>query len=290
MITFRGVAIGVAAGALALGLSAQGARALPALQLGPGSEGSWTYYASPPHGGSTNTWVNTAEPDYSISAYANATAADGGNGDYAWSGTSLPKYGYLVAAAWPDPGSGGGDVLNLGVYADAARTMALTLVASGYGAPPLEDSNDLPSHGIYDTYFEIYEFLFDGSLVDIGNTQPGGTGTGKGYTEEFFITEGAGTSPIVHFDLFTVDRCPGKTMGVENTCSNESRYDPSTAPIDNKLVNANAPFSHDAESWPACEAGFDGQPCTEVPEPMTLALFGAGLLGLGIIRRRKYAA
>ena len=51
-------------------------------------------------------------------------------------------------------------------------------------------------------------------------------------------------------------------------------------------------------STPFTEAGLnddatcgpDFPNCLRTPEPATLALFGAGLLGLGIIRRRKYAA
>ena len=33
-----------------------------------------------------------------------------------------------------------------------------------------------------------------------------------------------------------------------------------------------------------------GNPAVDVPEPATLALFGAGLVGLGMVRRRRQAA
>ena len=48
----------------------------------------------------------------------------------------------------------------------------LNLVTSGYGIPPVQDSNDLHKHGIFETYFEIYEFQFDFDLVTINDTQP----------------------------------------------------------------------------------------------------------------------
>ena len=48
---------------------------------------------------------------------------------------------------------------------------ALTMVASGFGGLPFVD-NTAP-HGIYPTYFEMYEFRFDGGLVGLPNTQTG---------------------------------------------------------------------------------------------------------------------
>ncbi|MDH5377266.1 MAG: choice-of-anchor N protein, partial [Gammaproteobacteria bacterium] len=121
--------------------------ALPALQLGNGS-GDWVYDTT------TSTWVTTSD-SFTLNAYANATLDDGGNGDYAWDSAANVMTAYLVASAIP------------GTTTDPAFGISLTggpsvsLVGSGYGTPPVEDLNSLSPHGVYPTYFEIYEFVFD---------------------------------------------------------------------------------------------------------------------------------
>jgi len=221
------------------------AMAIPSLQLaGDGSDG-WSY------NGTTDTWEVTS-PSFGLYAYANATTANGGNGSYAWDAAgSTDQYAYLILAAVQDPGDIG-DVFDVTVG-------GASLVNSGYGAPPIEDTNDPAPHGIYDTYFEVYEFQFDGSIVDINDEQPGETGTGKGYAELFSIdiNELLGDVTGVHFDLFT-------TTG--------ARWDPSDLTADKKLVNAFAPFSHDAAF---------------IPEPGVLGLLGLGLVVITLCRRKK---
>ena len=109
---------------------------------------------------------------------------------------------------------------------------ALTMVASGYGTPPLNDTNSIATHGIYDTYFEIYEFEFDGSPTWITDTQPGGSSEGTGYVETIEFTMNGMLDGVtgLHVDLFTD--------------AGEGIYDPD-APDDPSLVNAFAPSSHD---------------------------------------------
>ena len=236
-------------GSLSLLALSSSAFALPALQLGPGDSGTWTY------DNSTQTWV-VAEGSFSLNAYANCQGLESCNGKYAWdpAGSSM-QYAYLIAAAMPQT-SDGTDVFDISVN-------GASLITSGFGAPPIQDSNSLASHGIYDTYFEIYEFRFDGPLGEIHDTQPGAVGTGDGYTESFGISINSLLEGVsgVHFDLFTVSG---------------EKYDTKSQDSLKDLVYAFAPFSHDAET-----GGYD------VPEPSTVLMLGLGLLGFGV--RKKIA-
>jgi hypothetical protein len=135
---------------------------------------------------------------------------------------------------------------------------SLTLVSYGYGTPPVTDSNALAPHGIFNTYFEVYEFTFDDISGPISNTQPGETGTGDGHVETFDVVinsviDGTG----VHFDLFTLEG-NGLLADAENT-----------------EMKAFAAFSHDAEYSQA------------IPEPTAALVFGVGLLVVGSRVRRE---
>ncbi|MDP6875207.1 MAG: tandem-95 repeat protein [Alphaproteobacteria bacterium] len=196
-----------------------------ALQLGPGSSDDWSYDSA------SQTWVFTGSETIELNAFANADGADFGNGSYAWDLEGADtQYAYLVISAAPDIGDVDG--FEVSVSSDGAP---LTLVTSGYGTPPLNDPNSIATHGIYDTYFEIYQFQFDpDGLTTIGDTQPGGTSTGFGYTENIEIVFGSSIEGVssLHLDLFTV--------------SGDGILYPDADP-DVALVNAFAPFSHDAE-------------------------------------------
>ena len=221
------------------------ATALPSLQLGPGA-GNWTYDVV------SGTWVTPDNP-LQLLAFANATAADGGNGDYPWSTTGTSQIAYLVVSAVPkNPNTEPPSLFDITVDNDAGT---LSLYTSGNGAPPLSDPNDLAPHGIFDTYFEIYEFNFDGPIVGIYNTQTG-LDPAQGYQELFDITINSLDPGVqfLHFDLFTI--VGSGQLG----------------PTDQ--VFTNAAFTHDAQT---------------VPEPGTLGLLALGLGGIAVLGRRRRA-
>lgn len=229
---------------LAIGFAGSAA-AFPAVQLGAGSVGDWTYDWS------TETWVVTESP-FELLALANATKADGGKGNYAWDPAGAgSQAAYLVASAVPMINFDGFDI----TLSNDGGVLAMT--DSGYGAPPVADSNDLAPHGIFDTYFEIYAFNFDGPLTSVYDAQPPGGGSGGGYIEAFDITINwlaAGVTGV-HFDLFTLQ--------------GDGIYDVAGG---GGIVEVFAPFSHDA---------------TFVPEPTGLVLFSAGLLVVAYAIRHR---
>ncbi len=247
--------------ALSVSLLAGTVQALPALQLGPTTASAgWSYNTT------SDTWdyVGASDSTAYLSAFANATGANGGNGGYAWDAAGAAnQFAYLVFAGVPNLG-------DIGDLFDISITGA-TFFDSGYGNPPIEDPNDLPSHGIYATYFEIYQFRFDGAIVDIENTEPPGGDNAKGYQEDFAITINDIDEDLtgLHFDLYTV-----KGNGLYTPKQEADRF----------LVKSNAPFSHDAE-WIPEEP--DDPPENDVPVPGTALLVGLGLAGLRLARKKS---
>ncbi len=242
------------------------AQAIPALQIGQGTGDGWDY--------TSETWIYTSgsAPDtFNILTTANATD---GNGKYAWDalgGADGYQYAYLIVAAVPQVTK---DPFDISVADDNG---ALTMVSSGYGTPPLEDTNSISPHGIFDTYFEVYEFQFDDAATTISDTQPGGTGTGSGFEESLDITINSLDAALagIHFDLFTTTGSrwtPSLTLtpGIRML---RGRGAQGTG--DKWLVNSVAPYSHDAQM--------------KLSEPGTLGMMLIGMMGVGAsrIRRRR---
>lgn len=224
-------------------LFAATASAIPALQLGPGDPSSdWTYDTT------TDTWV-TSSSSFQLLATANADTMEA-HGFYAWDAAGAnDQVAYLVVSAMPKT-SGPFDSFDITLKNDGDT---LTMVDSGFGAPPLSDPHFAVPHGIFDTYFEIYEFNFevaDGTTT-IFDSQPGQTGMGEGYEETFEIVVHSFIGSGVHFDLFTMEG-DGTLFG-------------------NTYIKKFAPWSHDAEM---------------IPEPTAALVFGMGLLVVGIRIRR----
>jgi len=150
-----------------------------------------------------------------------------------------------------------------------------------YGTPPIADG-DLPSHGIYDTYFYEIPFEFrDENLADAYDTAvTTGVGptdndlTGTMYYQAFhvnmldFISGPPEHYYRLHFDLYnTEEKCTGKP-GNQVCTTDAAKF---------------APFSHDAEDPPP------GVTPPDVPEPASVLLTGMGMLGLAAFLKKRRA-
>jgi len=191
--------------------------------------------------------IVTTSPVFTLYALVNSEAPEAISDPF-W----LETY-YLSAAIVPNPGYNvpGPD---LGSYSFNGSTYNVVGFMK-YGTPPIEEylkQNDLPSHGIYETYFHEYFFMLNldnkatlyNSMVTPGGPTPDPYGTL--YYQAFEVdVSGLASGYNMHFDLYTL-------------CS------PS--------VDKFAPFSHDVT--------------TPIPASVILGILGLGVAGWKL---RKYA-
>jgi hypothetical protein len=247
MRTFRAAlaAVGVAL------LAAPAAKAIPTLQLGV----SGGVYDS-----NTQTVMATSD-QFTLYAYLIPSSGATLEDDYKLSIAIVPA----VNAAQ-----------DLGSFVFEGETINVTGDMS-YGTPPLEailaqDPGDLPSHGIYPTYFAEFGFRFNaGDRTAAFNTADSPSATPDGGTGMYFHAFTIDTSLLaqgyaIHFDLY--DTKLGRPLP------------DGTIDID---VNKFAPFSHDAQSLSL------HTPPGAVPEPTHIVMMALGLAGALAGRRVRGA-
>lgn len=261
----RSSALAVALGwAILGGLLASPAFAIPSLQLDI-QGGVWDPV--------TQTVIATSD---SFRVYAYLIPASGAllTDNYFISAAVVPRTGPADAAL----GSFTFNSTNINVTSDMY-----------FGDPPVEsidrmqprDPGDLPTHGIFETYFSEFRFAFNSAnRATAYNTQdtpgvgPTVNSSGTMYFAAFDVDVASlAQDHAIHFDLYD------ESILTKLVCTGTGRNKTCTSTTTDIDVNSFAPFSHDAQSGSR----------RQVPEPSSLVLAGLGLVAVAgfAIRSRR---
>lgn len=230
------------------------AMAIPSLQL---------YIEDGEYDTGSETWVvNPTSGSFILTAFAMDKDLTDSNQGNAFEGDSTAAF--LIASLTPkldDTGSPTDLYGTLGINGNSYNewtfgpdTIPEDIPTVLYEAYTDVGVDEIPDHGIFDTYYIIHPFLFEDSGDFIFDTQPPNPDTEAtkvGYRKNFNINLTGLNAELfegVHFDLFTLD-----------SESNLYKF---------------APFSHDAES--------------RVSEPGTMLLLGTGLILIAGIGRKFF--